>query len=56
LASRWTHARTGWKAIATTAVAAIDRARLGRTPCCASDPRPTTIATYTPVMNTASDP
>ena len=35
----------GFDTAVNTAVAAIDRARLGRAPRCASDPRPTTIAT-----------
>ena len=57
LARCWIRARTGWNATATTAVAAIDSQKPTRAPCWATRaPRPTTIATYTAVMNAASDP
>jgi hypothetical protein len=60
LASRCTRSLTGWNATATTAVARIDRPRLGREPACREpDPRepiPTTTRTYTAVMNAASEP
>src|SRR5438876_3463993 len=56
LARRCTRSRTGWKATATTAVAKIDSPRLGLEPWPTSDPIPTTIATYTAVMNAARAP
>src|SRR5439155_15065531 len=53
LAKRWTRSRTGWKATATTAVARMERPRLGFDPCPIAAPMPTTIPTYTAVMNPA---
>ncbi len=56
LATRCTRSRTGWNPTATIAVARIDRPRLGLPPLPTSAPIPTAIPTYTPVINTASEP
>ena len=56
LAKRCTRSRTGWNATATTAVARIDRPRFGYDPWPMAAPMPTTIPTYTAVMNAASAP
>src|SRR5215470_17377505 len=53
-ANRCTRSRTGWNATATNAVARIDNPKLRSDPT--TRPTPTTIATYTDVMNPAITP
>src|SRR5262245_15678688 len=54
LAKRCTWDRTGWKARATRAVATMERPRFGLDdPEPTRAPTPTTMPTYTAVMNTA---
>ena len=56
LARRCTRSLTGPNDRATTAVARMDSPRLGLDPWPISAPIPTTMATYTAVMNPARDP